>query len=86
MACAFAKRQEDGCTVETIGVGGVDAPNGKGLLIHIAIGGVDREADVVTHFQVQFVRDRLADQHSLAVIRGQVIPTDDPLAIRIVRG
>jgi hypothetical protein len=52
-------------------VGGIDATHHKGLLGHVAIGGVDEQFDLVSGRQIVFLGQRGAQQHSLAVIGGQ---------------
>src|SRR3990170_5533622 len=51
----------------------------------LAIRGVDREVDLVTDFQAQFFRQRVTDEHALAVIWGEELPAEQSLSIRSVR-
>ena len=46
----FGKRQENGCVVEPVRIGSVDALHDKGLILHSAIGGVKRELNVIASF------------------------------------
>ena len=64
----FGQRHEDGALVEAGRAGGVDAADDEGLLVHVAVGGVDQQVDAVAGLQAQLVGQRLADQDALAVI------------------
>ena len=84
MAWAFASGRKTMALSKHARLGGVDAPDGEKLLAHIAVGGVDRQVELVADFQAQFFGQRLADQDAFPVIGSEEFAADQAFPVRSI--